>query len=83
MLTAWRTSWASVTLAYGPPLPPAMDTFAAPTSELAAFGPNAGGWSSDTSYPRELADVTGDGTADIVGFGNVGVYVSHSDFFLI
>ncbi|MGF6425620.1 M10 family metallopeptidase C-terminal domain-containing protein [Bradyrhizobium elkanii] len=50
--------------------------FAAPTFELAAFAPGAGGWSSDDLYPRELADVNGDGKADIVGFGQAGVYVS-------
>ena len=58
--------------------------FAAPTFELAAFGPGAGGWSSDNLYHRELADVNGDGTADIVGFGQAGVYVSQAhDFHLI
>ena len=50
--------------------------FAAPTFELAAFGTMAGGWSSDNTYPRTLADVNGDGKADIVGFGQAGVYVS-------
>jgi FG-GAP-like repeat len=50
--------------------------FAAPTFELAAFGTMAGGWSSDNTYPREVADVNGDGRADIVGFGADGVYVS-------
>jgi enterochelin esterase-like enzyme len=50
--------------------------FATPTFELAAFGTIAGGWSSDNTYPRELADVNGDGRADIVGFGADGVYVS-------
>jgi FG-GAP-like repeat len=50
--------------------------FAAPTFELAAFGTNAGGWSSDDTYPRELADVNGDGKADIVGFSSAGVYES-------
>jgi hypothetical protein len=50
--------------------------FAAPTFELAAFGTIAGGWSSDNTYPRELADVNGDSMADIVGFGQAGVYVS-------
>src|SRR5262245_26884372 len=52
--------------------------FAAPTFELAAFGPGAGGWSSDNLYTRELADVNGDGMADIVGFGQAGVYVSQA-----
>jgi hypothetical protein len=50
--------------------------FAMPTFELPAFGVGAGGWSSDNTYPRELADVDGDGMADIVGFGQAGVYVS-------
>jgi microcystin-dependent protein len=50
--------------------------FAMPTFELAAFGTTAGGWSSDNTYPRALADVNGDGSADIVGFGQAGVYVS-------
>jgi hypothetical protein len=43
---------------------------------LAAFGSGAGGWSSNDTYPRELADVNGDGKADIIGFGTAGVYVS-------
>jgi VCBS repeat protein len=47
-----------------------------PTFELAAFGANAGGWSSDNTYPRALADVNGDGRADIVGFSSAGVYES-------
>ena len=50
--------------------------FAAPSFSLAAFGVNAGGWSSDTAYPRELADVNGDSRADIVGFGSAGVWVA-------
>jgi hypothetical protein len=50
--------------------------FATPTFQLADFAPGAGGWNSDDHYPRELADVNGDGMADIVGFGEAGVYVS-------
>ena len=50
--------------------------FAAPTFELAAFTPGTGGWISDDLYKRELADVNGDGRADIVGFASSGVYVS-------
>ena len=50
--------------------------FEAPTAELPFFGTNAGGWSSDNTYPREVADVNGDGMADIVGFGAAGVFVS-------
>ena len=49
--------------------------FAAPTFELAQFG--AARWlGSNDQYPRELADVNGDGMADIVGFGIAGAYVS-------
>ncbi|MEW2121912.1 FG-GAP-like repeat-containing protein [Streptomyces sp. NPDC005474] len=40
------------------------------------FG-TAQGWTSG-KHLRFLADVTGDGNPDIVGFGNEGVWVSHS-----
>ena len=53
--------------------------FSAPALKLSAFGGTAGGWSSDDRYPRELADVNGDGRADIVGFGDAGVYVALAD----
>ena len=42
------------------------------------FGYNAGGWRVDR-HPRFLADITGDGRADIVGFGNAGVWVSRNN----
>jgi hypothetical protein len=35
------------------------------------------GWRVD-QHPRFLADITGDGRADIVGFGNDGVWVALS-----
>jgi Ca2+-binding RTX toxin-like protein len=57
--------------------------FAAPTFELPDFAPDAGGWSSDDLYKRELADVNGDNMADIVGFASSGVYVSQADFLLV
>ena len=56
--------------------------FAEDTFELAAFAPDAGGWISDDLFKRELADVNGDGSDDIVGFGAAGVYVSLSQDFL-
>jgi hypothetical protein len=42
------------------------------------FGTAAGGWYSQDVYPRFMGDVTGDGKADVVGFGAAGVYVSAS-----
>jgi hypothetical protein len=54
----------------------ANGTFAfTPVPEVADFGFEAGGWRVDRN-PRFLADLTGDGRADIIGFGNAGVYVS-------
>jgi len=41
------------------------------------FGYTAGGWRVD-KHPRFLADTTGDGRADIIGFGEAGVYLSVS-----
>jgi hypothetical protein len=49
-------------------------TFQAPQLVAGNFGYNAGGWRVDM-HPRFLADITGDGRADIVGFGNAGVWV--------
>src|SRR5207302_979070 len=51
-------------------------SFAPPVLELANFGAGAGGWTSQDTYPRMMGDVTGDGRADIVGFGRDGVWVS-------
>src|SRR5262247_2740010 len=49
-----------------------------PRLVLRGFGENAGSWHVDR-HPRVLADVTGDGRADIVGFGDAGVYVALSN----
>lgn len=48
---------------------------------LKAFGhgKQAGGWLAD-KHPRFLADTTGDGRVDIVGFGGPGVYVARNLF---
>jgi hypothetical protein len=56
--------------------------FGTPFLGMNAFGasPAAGGWSSQDAYPRAVADVNGDGTADIVGFGSSGVFVSLGTF---
>jgi FG-GAP-like repeat len=65
--THGRSAWQMSTSGVG---------FGPPTFTLAAFGYGAGGWTSNDTYPRVLADVNGDGRADIVGFGSSGVYVS-------
>ena len=41
------------------------------------FAVNAGGWSSEDKFPRHVADVNGDGYADIVGFGAAGTLVAY------
>lgn len=43
---------------------------------LGKFGGSTGGWSSQDRYPRHVADLNGDGYADIVGFGQAGVQAS-------
>ena len=48
------------------------------SSVLSDFGYEAGGWRVD-QHPRFLADLTGDGRADIVGFGDAGVWVALSN----
>ena len=42
---------------------------------LRGFTINAGNWYSQDVYPRQLADVNGDGLADIVAFGCTKVYL--------
>jgi hypothetical protein len=50
-------------------------TFSSPILALDNFGQDQG-WSGQNEYPRQLADVNGDGRADIVGFGIEGVLVA-------
>ena len=50
-------------------------TFQAPKLAINSFGYEAGGWRVE-KHPRFLADLTGDGRADIIGFADAGVYVS-------
>jgi hypothetical protein len=42
------------------------------------FGYHIGGWRVD-KHPRFVVDLTGDGAADIVGFGEEAVWVSYND----
>ena len=51
-------------------------TFASPHLALDDFGQDQG-WSSQDRFPRQVADVNGDGRADIVGFGIAGTYVAY------
>ena len=53
-------------------------TFQQAKRVLEAFGEDAGGWRVD-SHLRLLADLTGDGATDIVGFGDEGVHVALSN----
>jgi hypothetical protein len=49
--------------------------FSPPQLWVNNYGYDAGGWRVD-QHPRIMADVNGDGQADVVGFGNAGAYVS-------
>ena len=51
-------------------------TFGASTLAHSGYGATSGGWTSQTTYPRQLADVNGDGRADIIGFASNGTYIS-------
>ena len=51
--------------------------FGAPQLVVNSFGFDAGGWRVD-QHPRLMANVVGDNHADIVGFGNDGVWISQS-----
>ncbi|RXW17551.1 hypothetical protein EST38_g8311 [Candolleomyces aberdarensis] len=53
-------------------------TFQAPKLVITNFGYNAGGWRVDKN-PRFVVDLTGDGAADIIGFGQDAVWVSYND----
>ena len=53
-------------------------TFQLPNVVLANFGHEAGSWRVD-QHPRFLADLTGDGKASIVGFGDAGVWTAKGD----
>jgi hypothetical protein len=50
-------------------------TFQTPNVVIAGFGYQAGGWQVDR-HPRFVADLSGTGRADIVGFGDAGVWTA-------
>ena len=54
-------------------------TFSNPRLVLKAFAVNAGSWTSFDEYPRHVADMNGDGKADIIGFGYDGVQIALSN----
>ncbi len=49
-----------------------------PPQFVSDFGVGQPGWRVD-QHPRYLADLTGDGRADIVGFGDDGVWTALSN----
>jgi len=53
-------------------------TFAGGSSWIQKLTAGTGGWSNYNTYPRILADVSGDGKADIVAFGQADVDVALS-----
>jgi kumamolisin len=53
-------------------------TFQPPQFVLANFGYDAGGWRVE-KHPRFLANLTGKGRADVVGFGDAGVWTASSN----
>lgn len=52
-------------------------SFSSPAYVVPGFGYNNGGWRAER-HVRLLADITGDGRDDIVGFGDAGVYTAVS-----
>ena len=53
--------------------------FDTPSIWIAEFTYGTGSWVSQDRYPRMLADVNGDGLADLIGFGHRGTYVALSN----
>ena len=53
-------------------------TFQAKKKVIDGFGYNTGGWRVE-KHPRFPVDLTGDGCADIIGFGDSGVAVNFND----
>jgi hypothetical protein len=45
-------------------------------SRLFGVSDSAGGWNGQDHYPRHVADINGDGRADLVGFGDQEVYAA-------
>ncbi|MFH1084554.1 MAG: hypothetical protein V1772_02155 [Chloroflexota bacterium] len=60
------------------PVPAARFQDAQPWLSNYAYAPSGGDWTSFDQYPRASADVSGDGRADLVGFGSAGVLVALS-----
>ncbi len=52
--------------------------FQAPKLVVNDFGYSAGGWRME-KYLRFVADLTGNGCADIIRFGEAAVWVSYND----
>ena len=70
----WRARCVECGLQYQPPAIESVRIWG-PKRVLDEFGQRAGEWRVDR-HPRMLGDVTGNGRADIVGFGETGVHVA-------
>ena len=64
--------WAKVWVSLGD----GKGSFQPMTGVVENFTAGAGGWVNSKTYPRFVSDMNGDGMADLVGFGEAGVYVS-------
>ena len=67
---------SGVFVAYGD----GLGDFADSAYAVSGYGSDAaaGGWTSQSTTPRLLADLTNDGVADIVGFAANGVFTTTS-----
>ena len=54
--------------------------FLNPQLVLKHFTLGVGAWTSFNEYPRQIADINGDGKADIIGFGYDGVQTALSNY---
>jgi hypothetical protein len=54
-------------------------TFGDPITSSLSFTKSVGGWADNNNFPRLLADVNDDNSADIIGFGYNNVFVSLSN----